>query len=176
MPTSLLAPPLANPPPWMTGTPTTASGGTAQTPTVQAPIVLPNLTSISGVVDMRFSMQDLSASQASFQMYRPVSDASSTIGAQIAVPLISRGMVAGISAASPDSITGGSAQFTVFLNDTSGPSMTWGTGTSETQVLPANLYPFDAGDEIDVRVSTTSSFAPTCHVEVIVYIIYAAET
>lgn len=178
--TTLLPTPLAAPPPWMPPTTTTSSGqGTGAVPVVPATQQQPvDLTQITGVVDLRFSYQSLGTSLSEVQMYRPVADGSSTVGAQLQVPLISRGFLAGMTFSGSETHTGGLATFTVYLNDVAGPSIDWlGSGRTEIEKFEPNQYPFTSGTKLDVRVTTNASFAPTtADVEVIVYVIFTAET
>jgi hypothetical protein len=73
-----------------------------------------------------------------------------------------RGSVAGLIFRSNASTTAGTATFTVFIDgESQTATVNWTTGLSRgKQMWNQGTYPFEPDEEIDVRVTTSSTFAP----------------
>lgn len=147
-----------------------------QAPTTESIQQVLRNSGFSGLAQFRFSIQNLGANVSATKLYRPVANASSVVGSQLSVPLPARGSVVGLTVSSSATLTGGTATFTIHINDSSTSGVEWSTGTTTFEAFSPEQYPFSQGDILDCKV-TTANFSPTsADVEVTVYVVFTAET
>lgn len=107
-----------------------------------------------------FGEDNLAAALTDSQLYRQIQ----TVQAQIPVTATHAGSVIGVSVASSEARTAGTATFEVFKNGT-GTGLTCILNGTDTQYASAvqatGVDTFVAGDRLDVRVSTDGSWTPT---------------
>lgn len=107
-----------------------------------------------------FGEDNLAASLTDSQLYRTIQ------GVQLQIPTVTThaGSIIGISVASSEARTAGTATFEVFKNGI-GTGLTTVLDATDTQyafgVQAEGVDTFAAGDRIDVRVTTDGSWAPT---------------
>ena len=136
------------------------------------------LTVQSGaVIPYSFGVLNLAASLTNSQLYRSIPGSTATM-AQIGAPAIYRGSIVGLSCRGNGSVPAGQAAFSGWIaGAATGASIGWVSGTGIYASFVAGAYPFNAGQELDVRVTTDGAFAPagSLDVEVILYLTNTVE-
>lgn len=117
-----------------------------------------------------FGEDNLAASLTDSQLYRQVQN----VQTQTPVTAAYNGELVGLSVASSEARTAGTATFEVFINGT-GTGLTTVLDATDTQyafaVQVAGSDSFSAGDRLDVRVTTDGSWTPTtADVEVTIFV------
>lgn len=125
-----------------------------------------------GILPIEFSLQDVPGTDASEQMYRIIGASGSVIGAQLSYTVPFKGSIVAMGLTSTEAKTAGTATFKAFREgiDT-GAALVWATSSTKGfQAFQLGQFSFNAGDSLDVRV-TTSSFTPTtADVEAFLYL------
>jgi len=120
------------------------------------------IAAASGVFVVQFSAVDLAASLSASKLYRAVAGAASVVGRQIPLRSAFRGYVGAIAVSSDALKSAGVATFEVYMDDVaSGAQLVWGNNDGQYLAFEQNVHGFVTDDEIDVRVTTDGSFAPT---------------
>lgn len=119
-------------------------------------------TDIGGVISVTFGVIDLDVSQSAVKLYvmQPGATPSAEQGGLV-IPY--RGSIAAISFAANDSKSAGACDFRAYADGlATDMDIEWTDGlTKDYAVLPQGTAVFEAGTEVDVRVTTDGSFAPT---------------
>lgn len=125
----------------------------------------------SGVLGFQFGTLNLGASQTALALYRAWPGSGATL-IQAGVLQPYRGHVLAMMLRASASISAGQASFEVYLEAVaSGAVLTWTSSNREMVSFAPDTYTFEARNELDVRVTTDSSFAPTsADVELIVVV------
>ncbi len=122
---------------------------------------------ISGLVPYSFEFAALSGTVTAQQGTRGNNVSAISIGAPYA------GSIVGLAFASETVLSAGSATFTAFIaGGASDASIRWTALSSDEVAFLAGTVPFDAGESLDVR-ATTTSLAPSSDIEVILYVTYS---
>ena len=146
--------------------PSSAGGSYAVYQAIEQQIELPR-----GLVTEEFSRANVPASLTASKLYRIIADSAGVTTAQIPVRPPFRGSVVGLALQSTAPRTAGTATFTVYVKGSPTLSVVWGLTDHEITTVAAGRYPFAVGEDIDVRVTTSATFAPTtADVELIVYL------
>ncbi len=95
-------------------------------------------------------------------------------GVALSVPTPFRGSILGIVISASTNKTAGTATFDVYVNGVpTGASLSWPTSSSSAAVsFNMDSYGFNAGDKVDVRVTTVSYTPITAIVEATVFVAY----
>jgi len=135
----------------------------AEAAPVSAPVSVPE-----GVLSMQFGTLNLAASQSALQLYRSWPGSTATL-VQAGVVQPYRGHILAMMLRSNASITAGQATFQAYTEGVvAGATLTWTSGYRSTATFAPGTYTFEAGNELDVRVTTDASFAPvTSDIEII---------
>lgn len=126
----------------------------------------------SGVIACQFAFVDLAASQTALQATRNIGGTNAVIGLRAPYP----GSVVGLAFESNAVKSGGTATFVTYIAGVAqSASLGWSVANSgDVATFSPGIYPFNRGDLIDVRVTTTSAFAPsTADVDIMVYISFS---
>jgi hypothetical protein len=121
-----------------------------------------------------FTWVDLAASltdDQAFRVYGTTADAIATARKPIILPWA--GTVLGLAFFASGNKTAGTASLKVFKNGSAlSAALSWADSTQKNYASYApGTYAFAAGDELDVRVTTDGSYAPTnLEVEAFIYV------
>ncbi len=120
-----------------------------------------NIGIIVSILSFVFGTQNLAASLNESQLYSVVPD-TAYLAIQQGVVMPFRGSVVGLSFKSNAAISTGSATFRVYREATyTDAALEWTSGSDGYVSFPQAVYGFSAGDELDVRVTTSSAYTPT---------------
>ena len=165
------------PPAWLVNVPGAVNVPISQPakpkPQSQAQKTLANLQLPAGLIPIYFGYSNLTGTTTDTKLYRTIGGAT-VVAAQIGVVVPFNGSIVAISVVSNEARTAGAPVFTSRVAGTNALSVTWSSGTSAYAVAGPSDHPVLAGNEIDVRV-TTSGFTPTtADVEVAVFLAQSA--
>jgi hypothetical protein len=109
-----------------------------------------------------FGIDNLAASASATQLYVSI-PGSAAVASQQGYVFPFRGSIIGLSFRANASVSAGSATFTVYKEAVAMPNtkIDWSSGSDSYVSFPEGTYGFVAGEELDVRVSTTSAYSPT---------------
>ena len=123
-----------------------------------------------GLVPFSFIYDNVTAGLSSAQMSRFVGSVPAVV--PVLVPY--RGSIAALVLEANAAKSAGTCSFTVAISGVpvSDATLAWSSGDTAYQAYTGASYGFSAGSELDVRITTDSSFAPiTVDIEVTLYII-----
>lgn len=139
-------------------------GGASSTSTVAATV-----TNTSGILPLVWTYTNLAASQTALI-------GTWEVVGQVGVQMLFSGSIVGIAYRSNAAKTAGTATFWPYIDatvQTNGLSWTDNL-TMDYLTFPEGQVPFAAGEELDVRVTTSSSYAPaTSEVGVLLYVTFS---
>ena len=152
--------------------PSAGGGSSSSGPTVAETQAQASLELPSGIVPFVFGIDNLPISQTNLQLYRALPGAAVVL-AQVGVQPLYRGSIVGLALRANALKTAGTVTLTAFINAVASAAvLTWPSGANKAYAtFPVGTYPYAAGDELDVRISTDGSFAPTtADLEALLYV------
>lgn len=115
-----------------------------------------------GILDVEFSLQNVSASLTDSQLYRVIADGAGAQGYQVGFVAPFKGSLVALTVIATAAISAGSLTLTFFRNSTTtGSSLGWRSGASAYNTIAPRTVEFSPGDILDLRITTDGSFAPT---------------
>lgn len=126
-----------------------------------------------GILPIEFSYVNMGASLTNSQLYRVLGGSGGAQATQIGYVAPFKGSVVGMSLVSNAAVTAGTATMKVFKTGVvmTGCELVWTSGTSDTVTFPLSTYTFAENQLLDIRATTTGSYAPTTNdLEVFLYI------
>lgn len=117
---------------------------------------------VRGTAELRFGYQNVTTSLSADKMYTAWPGAAATL-IQAGEVMLFRGDILGITLRSNARKSAGTARFEIYVNDAaSGAFLDWSDNElRDVARFASGRYSFPAEAELDVRITTSSAFAPT---------------
>ena len=125
-----------------------------------------------GILPIEFSYVNMGATLTDSQLYRVLGGAAGAQATQIGYVAPFKGHIVGLSLVSTAAISAGSATFEIFRSgvDTTA-ELVWTSGISDTATFPLSKYTFEPNQVLDIRATTSGTYAPTTNdIELFLYI------